>query len=157
MSKCPFRRAPQLISCASSGLAWWLWAVCTPDRGGGRKPGAPSTASGARASRILISHQIYCLWLPRSYPKIIAWLRQSLKSTYHRGDALWSAGLIAWKERCEAQGLGGGDKETRDAKLEAILHPRVRGCFVRLSALGKPVDQMWFSRIGINFFPAVYH
>ena len=128
-----------------------------PIEGGGRKPGAPSTASGARASRILISHQMYCLWLPRSYPKIIAWLRQSLKSTYHRGDALWSAGLIAWKERCEAQGLGGCDKETRDAKLEAILHPRVRGCFVRLSALGKPVDQMWFSRIGIDFFPAVYH
>ena len=100
---------------------------------------------------------MYCLWLPRSYPKIIAWLRQSLKSTYHRGDALWSAGLIAWKERCEAQWLGGCDKETRDAKLEAILHPRVRGCFVRLSALGKPVDQMWFSRIGIDFFPAVYH
>ena len=52
-------------------------------------------------------------------------------------EKTWSAGLKAWNERCEAQGLGRGcDTETRDAKLEAILHSGVRGCFssVYLSA-----------------------
>ena len=49
-------------------------------------------------------------------------------------EKTWSAGLKAWNERCEAQGLGRGcDTETRDAKLEAILHSGVRGCFFRLS------------------------
>jgi len=43
-------------------------------------------------------------------------------------EKTWSAGLKAWNERCEAQGLGRGcDTETRDAKLEAILHSLGQG------------------------------
>ena len=37
---------PQLASYASSGRAWWPWAVCNP-RGGGQPTGCPATASGA--------------------------------------------------------------------------------------------------------------
>ena len=71
-------------------------------------------------------------------------------------ETVWSVGLTAWNERCEAQGLGEGcDPETRAAKLEAILHCGVRGCFVRLSALGTPVDHEWLSRVGWEVFPAV--
>ena len=40
---------PQLVSCASSGRAWWLWAACTPRRRE-RPAGRPATASGARAN-----------------------------------------------------------------------------------------------------------
>ena len=42
--------APQLGSCASSGRAWRLWAVCTP---GSRGPPTerPASPSGARAGR----------------------------------------------------------------------------------------------------------
>ena len=104
----------------------------------------------------------------RSHPETFEWLRTTMKMCRFRhptdlwahkpNETVWSVGLAAWNERCEAQGLGEGcDPETRAAKLEAILHCGVRGCFVRLSALGTPVDHEWLSRVGWEVFPAVYH
>ena len=49
--KVPPLAAPQLGSCASSGRAWQLWAMC-PLRGRSRLTGCPDTASSARASRL---------------------------------------------------------------------------------------------------------
>ena len=95
----------------------------------------------------------------RSHPETFEWVRWTMKlSGPSREQTAWSIGLKAWNERCEAQGLGAGcDTETRDAKLEAILHSGVRGSFACLSALDTPVDLVWLSRIGREIFPAVYH
>jgi hypothetical protein len=73
-------------------------------------------------------------------------------------STMWADGLRAWNERCEAQGLKlglGCDQGTRDTTLEVLLDPQVRGCFVRLSALGMPVDTDWFQRVGEDVFHAV--
>ena len=83
----------------------------------------------------------------RSHPETFEWLRTTMKMCRFRhptdlwahkpNETVWSVGLAAWNKRCEAQGLGEGcDPETRAAKLEAILHCGVRGCFVRPSAGG---------------------
>ena len=101
----------------------------------------------------------------RSHPETFEWVRSTLKLSRRsavvydpREQTAWSIGLKAWSERCEAQGLGAGcDTETRDEKLEAILHFGVRGSFACLSALDTPVDFVWLSRVGLEIFPAVYH
>ena len=100
----------------------------------------------------------------RSHPEIFEWVRMTLQASRRCVDGVWapttvwSAGLKAWDERCEAQGLRAGcDTETRDAKLEAILHPGVRGCFTCLSSLDMPVDRLWPYCIGREVWPAVYH
>ena len=100
----------------------------------------------------------------RSHPETFEWVRSTLKLSRRsavydpREQTAWSIGLKAWNERCEAQGLGAGcDTETRDEKLEAILHSGVRGSFACLSALDTPVDFVWLSRVGLEIFPAVYH
>ena len=100
----------------------------------------------------------------RSHPETFEWVRMTLQASRRCVDGVWapttvwSAGLKAWDERCEAQGLRAGcDTETRDAKLEAILHPGVRGCFTCLSALDMPFDRLWPYCIGREVWPAVYH
>ena len=108
----------------------------------------------------------------RSHPETFEWVQKLLKKCtppiqpagMAAHETMWSAGLKAWNERCEAQGLGEGcDTETRESKLNAMLHSGVRGCFVRLSALGTPVGYLgsgykWTSeRLGHDVFPAVYH
>ena len=107
----------------------------------------------------------------RSHPETFEWVQKLLKkytppikpAGMATHETLWSAGLEAWNERCEAQGLGEGcDTETRESKLKAMLHSGVRGCFVRLSALGTPVGYLWSGykwteRLGHDVFPAVYH
>merc|ERR1712194_356793 len=101
----------------------------------------------------------------RSHPKIFEWVQLIMKENVYAREGrlestMWAAGLRAWNERCEAQGLKlgpGCDKGTRDTTLEALLDPQVRGCFVRLSALGMPVDDDWWHCVGKDVFPAVYH
>ena len=107
----------------------------------------------------------------RSHPETFEWVQTFLKKFFPQiqpagmagHETMWSAGLKAWNERCEAQGLGEGcDTETRESKLKAMLHSDVRGCFVRLSALGTPVGYLWTGykwteRLGHDVFPAVYH
>ena len=107
----------------------------------------------------------------RSHPETFEWVQTLLKKCTPQippagmaaHETMWSAGLKAWNERCEAQGLGEGcDTETRESKLKAMLHSGVRGCFVRLSALGTPVGYLWAGykwteRLGHDVFPAVYH
>ena len=99
----------------------------------------------------------------RSHPKIFEWVQLIMKGNTSEGrleSTMWAAGLRAWNERCEAQGLKlgpGCDKGTRDTTLEVLLDPQVRGCFVRLSALGMPVDDDWWQCVGEDVFPAVYH
>ena len=108
----------------------------------------------------------------RSHPETFEWVQKLLKKCtppiqpagMAAHETMWSAGLKAWNERCEAQGLGEGcDTETRESKLNAMLHSGVRGCFVRLSALGTPVGYLWSGykwtseRLGHDVFPAVYH
>ena len=108
----------------------------------------------------------------RSHPETFEWVQTFLKKVFPQiqpagmagRKTMWSAGLQAWNERCEAQGLGEGcDTETRESKLKAMLHSGVRGCFVRLSALGTPVGYLWSGykwtseRLGHDVFPAVYH
>ena len=101
----------------------------------------------------------------RSHPETFEWLQEHMKKVYITLDGkvahetMWSAGLKAWNERCEAQGLVEGcDTETRESKLEAMLHSVLRGCFVRLSALGTPVGSVIHGpRYMRDVFPAVYH
>ena len=102
----------------------------------------------------------------RSQPDIFRGLRWSLGIMRAPGnvESAYTVGQRAWNERCEAQGLGEGcDTETRESKLKAMLHSGVRGCFVRLSALGTPVGYLWSGykwtpeRLGHDVFPAVYH
>ena len=107
----------------------------------------------------------------RSHPETFEWVQTLLKKVFPLiqpagmagHETIWSAGLKAWNERCEAQGLGEGcDTETRESKLKAMLHSDVRGCFVRLSALGTPIGYLWAGykwteRLGHDVFPAVYH
>ena len=108
----------------------------------------------------------------RSHPETFEWVQKVLKKCkpvkqpagMASHETMWSAGLIAWNERCEAQGLGEGcDTESRESKLKAMLHSGVRGCFVRLSALDTPIGYLWagymwtVERIGYDVFPAVYH
>ena len=118
---------------------------------------------GVHVANRMVLVSLLCFLEPsvlRSNPKTFEWVRTTLKASRSRDLAVsyWSAGLNAWNERCEAQGLGAGcDTETRDAKLGAILHSGVRGCFACLSALDTPVDRVWLWRVGREFWPAVYH
>ena len=98
----------------------------------------------------------------------LGWLHRSLKQMFRReftgdgwvnsSETMWNAGLKAWNERCEAQGLelGGRGNAPRDAKLDAMMDSQVRGCFVSLSALGTPLSNVW-STTSTDIFHAVYH
>ena len=99
---------------------------------------------------------------------IKTWLHRSLKHIFRReftregwvnsSETLWNAGLEAWNERCEAQGLELGIRGNapRDAKFEAMMDSQVHGCFVSLSALGTPLSNVW-STTSTDIFHAVYH
>lgn len=92
------------------------------------------------------------------------WLHRSLKRIYRReyaggvwvdsSETMWNAGLKAWNERCEAHGLELGGRGNE--KLDAMMDSQVRGCFVSLSALGRPHSNVW-STTSTDIFHAVYH
>ena len=119
----------------------------------------------ARMSMINLLGYLEPHMLPRD---IETWLHRSLKHMFRReftgegwvnsSETLWNAGLKAWNERCEAQGLelGVRGNAPRDAKFEALMDSQVRGCFVSLSALGTPLSNVW-STTSTDIFHAVYH
>ena len=109
----------------------------------------------------------------RSHREIFEWLKMSLQKmkarvfTEPRGsefvytnESRWAAGLRAWNERCEAQGLKLEDCNiARDAKLKAMVgYGQAGGCFARLPLSEQdPPAESWWTRGGCDYFHAIYH
>ena len=77
----------------------------------------------------------------RSHPKIFEWVLLITKENAPEGrlESMWDAGLRAWNERCEAQGLKlgpGCDKGTRDTTLEVLATAGPASSRVFCPALG---------------------